>query len=164
MSSRSGPVQPDPEESAAPRESTPGFIVSVLRRWAHNRPERLPELAADLVRHRAAVIATNGGAPIVRVVKAASASVAIVFLVDGDPAQAGIVESLARPGGSATGVYMLTSSLNGKRLQLLHDMVPQVKTMAVLINPATPGAKGIEAEVGLTIPQSLLLLADEVIG
>jgi putative tryptophan/tyrosine transport system substrate-binding protein len=124
-----------------------GHNVTILQRWAHNRSDRLPALVADLLHHRADVIATNGGAVVVKAVKAASMSVPIVFLVGGDPVEAGIVASLARPGGNATGVYMLTSSLNGKRLQLLHEMVPQAVTIAVLINPAMTGFKAAEAEV-----------------
>ncbi len=124
-----------------------GRNVTILQRWAHNQPDRLPPLAAELLHHRADVIATNGGAVVVQAVKAASMSVPIVFLVGADPAEAGIVASLARPGGNATGVYMLTASLNGKRLQLLHEMVPRAVTIAALINPANSGFKAAEAEV-----------------
>ncbi len=124
-----------------------GRNVTVLRRWAHNQPDRLPALAADLLRNHAVVIATNGGAGPVRVVKAANASVPVVFLVGADPVTTGLVESLGRPGGKATGVYMLTSALNAKRLQFLHEMVPRAATMAVLINPTSPVAQAIENEV-----------------
>ena len=124
-----------------------GRNVDILYVWANNQPARLPELVADLLRRSVSVIATNGGAIPVRAVQAASKSVPIVFLVGDDPARMGLVASLNRPGGSATGVYMLTASLNAKRVELLHQMVPQATTMAILVNPAGLGVQAIEAEV-----------------
>lgn len=123
-----------------------GRNVTILYRWAHNEPDRLPALAAELLRSHALVIATNGGAIPVRAAMAASASVPIIFLVGADPVSLGLVASFNRPGGNASGVCMLTAALNGKRLQLLHEMVPRITTMAVLINPTTPAVNAIEAE------------------
>jgi putative ABC transport system substrate-binding protein len=148
-----GSAEPIPEvfasflEGLAAAGFSDGRNVTVIYRWAHNQPDRLPALAADLLRNQPAVIATNGGAIVVRAARAASASVPIVFLVGADPAAAGLVDSLARPGGHATGVHMLTSALNGKRLQLLHEMVPRVATIGLLVNPASPGVDAAEAEM-----------------
>ena len=125
-----------------------GRNVSIVYRWADNRAERLPALAAELVGASAAVIVTSGGAVPARVAKAATATVPIVFEVGIDPVTTGLVASLARPGGNATGVYMLTGALNAKRLQYLHEIAPRVATMALLVNPASAAAAQIEREAG----------------
>ena len=127
-----------------------GFVdgrnMAIVYRWADNRAERLPALAAELVAARPALIATVGGIGAARAARAATASVPVVFEVGIDPVAAGLVASLARPGGNATGVYMLTGTLNEKRVQYLHEMVPRASTVALLLNPHGPMAE-IEARV-----------------
>ena len=123
-----------------------GHHMRIEYRWAHNQPERLPGLMAELLTHKISVIAAHGGAVPVRAAQAATSTVPIIFLVGADPVATGLVPSLARPGGNTSGVYMLTSALNAKRLQLLHEMVPRVATMAVLIHPRSSVAAAIESE------------------
>ena len=117
-----------------------GFIegenVAVLYRWAENQTDRLPALVAELVHRRVAVIATIGGPPSAFAAKAATTTIPIVFLVGEDPARLGLVASLARPGGNLTGIDFFTNELTGKRLELLRELVPAAKRIAVLVNPA----------------------------
>ena len=123
-----------------------GRTVAMVYRWADNRSERLPALAAEIVAARPAVIATIGGTGVARAAQAATSTVPIVFEVGIDPVAAGLVASLARPGGNSTGVYMLTGTLNEKRVQYLHEMVPRATTVALLLTPRGPVAE-IEARV-----------------
>lgn len=123
-----------------------GRTIAMVYRWADNRGERLPALAAEIVAAHPAVIATIGGVPVARAAQAATPSVPIVFEVGRDPVAAGLVDSLARPGGNSTGVYMLTAALNEKRVQYLHEMVPRATTVALLQHPRGPVAV-IEAAV-----------------
>jgi putative ABC transport system substrate-binding protein len=115
-----------------------GRTLAVVYRWADNRSERLPALAAEIVAARPAVIATIGGVAVARAAQAATSTVPIVFEVGIDPVAAGLVGSLARPGTNSTGVYMLTGTLNEKRVQFLHEMVPRATTVALLLNPRGP--------------------------
>ena len=124
-----------------------GVSLTVQYRWAHNQADRLAALAADLLRQRPAVLVTIGGAVAVRAAKAATAEVPVIFEVGADPVAMGLVKSLGQPGGNATGVFMRTGDLNGKRLQLLREMVPRAPVIAVLINHSGPAARGIEEEV-----------------
>jgi ABC-type uncharacterized transport system substrate-binding protein len=112
-----------------------GHNVAIEFRWAESQYERVPVLAADLVRRQVAVIVTVGGETSAAAVKAATATIPIVFNSGGDPVKAGLVASLARPDGNATGVNVLTTELAEKRLGLLHDIVPSASTVAVLLNP-----------------------------
>ena len=113
-----------------------GENVAIEYRWAENQLDRLPALAADLVRRRVAVIATNGGAAAAFAAKAATTTIPIVFMVGEDPVRLGLVASLARPGGNLTGVNLVISELTAKRLGLLRELVPRAARVAVLVNQA----------------------------
>jgi putative tryptophan/tyrosine transport system substrate-binding protein len=115
-----------------------GHNVAVEYRWANNSLDRLSELAADLVLRRVAVIATPGSYQAALAAKAASTTIPIVFSTGVDPVQAGLVESLNRPGGNVTGVNYLQAELAAKQLGLLHELLPRATRFAVLVNPNNP--------------------------
>ncbi|HEX3600394.1 MAG TPA: ABC transporter substrate-binding protein [Lacipirellulaceae bacterium] len=112
-----------------------GQNVAVEYRWAEGQYDRLPELAADLVRQQVSVIFVGGGAPAELAVKAATTTIPIVFSTGGDPVRSGLVASLNQPSGNITGVYHFATGLEAKRLGLLHEMLPKATPIAVLINP-----------------------------
>jgi putative tryptophan/tyrosine transport system substrate-binding protein len=114
-----------------------GENVTIEYRWAEGQYDRLPELAAELVRRRVAVIAATGGPPAAFAAKAATTTIPIVFLVGDDPVKLGLVASLARPGGNVTGINFFAVELAAKRLELLRELVPGVTRIAVLVNPAS---------------------------
>jgi putative ABC transport system substrate-binding protein len=131
--------------------SETGFVegrnVTVEYRWAHNEYDRLPELAADLVRLRVAVIAAMGGAAAARAAKAATTTIPIVFRTGLDAVQSGLVASLNRPGGNLTGVGSMSPELATKRLGLLHDLLPRAARFAVLVDPNAVSAETVTREL-----------------
>jgi putative ABC transport system substrate-binding protein len=112
-----------------------GQSVAVEYRWAEGRYERYSELVADVIRRKASVIATGASNPAALAAKAATSTIPIVFGVGEDPVKLGLVASLARPGGNATGVNFFTAEVAAKRLGLLREMVPGAMRIAVLVNP-----------------------------
>ena len=124
--------------------------VTIDYRWAEGRYERLPEMAADLVGRQVNVIVAAGGEPSALAAKAATSTIPIVFTIGGDPVKAGLVSSYARPSGNITGISLLTTAPEAKRLGLLHDLVPKAATIGVLINPnyQEAGAQARELEEG----------------
>ena len=115
-----------------------GRNVAIEYRWAHNFNDRLPELAAELVRLRVAVIATPGSTAAAAAAKSATTTIPIVFSAGGDPVQTGLVASLNRPGGNVTGASSMSGELGAKRLGLLQELVPRGARFAVLVNPNNP--------------------------
>ena len=117
-----------------------GRNVTIEYRWAEGHYDRLPQQAIELVDRGVAVIILVGGGPTIAVAKAATATIPIVFVMGDDPVKSGAVTALNRPGGNATGVNLLTVAMEAKRLQLLHELVPNVAVVAIIVNPNNPQA------------------------
>jgi putative ABC transport system substrate-binding protein len=115
-----------------------GQNVTIEFRWAEGHYDSLPEMAADLVRRKVAVLVSTGGSPSVMAAKAATATIPIVFTIGIDPIHLGIVTSLSRPGGNITGVNLFATQMETKRLGLLRALIPGVQLIAVLLNPNEP--------------------------
>ena len=115
-----------------------GQNMTVEYHWLEDHYDRMPAVLADLVRRQVAVIALPGNTPAALAAKAATATIPIVFGVTEDPVLLGLVTSLAQPGGNATGINFFVNEVVGKRLQLLHELVPKAVQIAVLVNPANP--------------------------
>jgi ABC-type uncharacterized transport system substrate-binding protein len=118
-----------------------GNNIALEYRWANNRFDRLPALAADLARQHVTVIHTVAGTITVLAAKGVTQTIPIVFVTGGDPIKAGLVASLNRPGGNITGINLIAGALNEKRLELLHEVVPMATSIAVLFNPNNPNAE-----------------------
>jgi putative ABC transport system substrate-binding protein len=116
-----------------------GENIIIVYRWADDRTDQLPLLAADLVSRSVAAIIT-AGVPSSSAAKAATTTIPIVSIVGNDPVQLGLAASLSRPGGNLTGINVFTSELAAKRLEVLRDLLPQAKRVGVLVNPADAGA------------------------
>ena len=124
-----------------------GQNLTVEYRWAEGHYERLPMLAVELVNRPVALIIAAGGSDPGRAAKAATSRIPIVFITAADPIKAGLIAGLNRPEGNVTGISMIGSTLEAKRLELLHEMLPQATTIGVLINPKYPAAKAQMQEV-----------------
>jgi putative ABC transport system substrate-binding protein len=147
-------------QGLAERGFTEGRNVAMDYRWAEGQVDRLPALAAELVSRRVNVIIATGGLQAPRAAISATSTIPIVFSTDGDPVKQGLVASLNRPGGNATGITVFSASLTAKRLELFRKLVPVTKVFAILVNPtaaqaaeqiadaqASAGALGLEMRV-----------------
>jgi putative tryptophan/tyrosine transport system substrate-binding protein len=124
-----------------------GQTVAVESRWAEGRIERLPDLAAELVRRKVSVIVATGGSDPARAAKMASVDIPVVFTVGPDPVKLGLVDSLARPGGNLTGFTLFTRQLGPKRLEYLRELLPGARLIAALFNPDFADTEGQRSDI-----------------
>jgi putative ABC transport system substrate-binding protein len=139
VSPESTPLLPFFKQGLADLGFIEGRNVTFEYAFASGRTERLPSLAADLVKANVAVIAAVSGAPSARAAKAATATIPIVFITPGDPVQQGLVTSLNRPDGNLTGLTMMNTLLTAKQIELMHETVPAGATIVVLSDPNVEG-------------------------
>ena len=138
-----------------------GQNVAIDYRWARDQGDRLPTLAAELVRHQVRVVVTDGGTQTALAATAATRMIPIIFLIGSDPVKVGLVASLNRPGGNVTGITVITVSMALKRLELARELVPAATTIALLVNPANPTAEPLVRETedaGRTLGRQVLVL------
>jgi putative tryptophan/tyrosine transport system substrate-binding protein len=143
-----------------------GRNIAIEYRAAENQIDRLPTLAAELVRRQVSVIAAGGSPASALAAKSATATIPIVFANSADPVQLGLVASLSRPGGNVTGVTTISTELEAKRLGLLRELVPSATSIAVLVNPRRPGVdaqltQAQEAARALGLPLHILNASSE---
>jgi len=124
-----------------------GENVTIEYRWAENQIDRVPALVTELIRRQVAVIVATGGSDPALAAKAATTTIPIVFTIPEDPVRLGLVASLARPGGNATGINFFSNELIAKRLELLRELVPAARRVAVLIHPADANAETVLRDV-----------------
>jgi putative ABC transport system substrate-binding protein len=124
-----------------------GRNVAIEHRFSQNENSRLPDLVADLVRRRVAVIATPGSSAAALAAKAGTSMIPIAFGIPGDPVELGLVASLNRPGGNVTGIASMNGDLGARHVGLLHELLPGATRFASLINPNSPGAKSVVTDL-----------------
>ena len=132
-----------------------GRNVAIEYRWAEGQTDRLPTLATDLVRRNVAVIVAVGNTPTVLAAKSATQTIPIAFLVGTDPVESGLVESLNRPGGNATGVSVIDVEVIAKRIELLHQLIPTATSIALFVNPKNPITTRAETREARVAAQAL---------
>jgi putative ABC transport system substrate-binding protein len=143
---------------------TDGENVAIEYRWAEGRDERLPALASELIGLRIAVLISGGGVGVAKAAKAATTTVPIVFTTGSDPVKVGLVASLNRPSGNATGVSFLVNQLNAKRLELARQIMPTGAFMGLLVRPSNPAYEFDKKEIEAAaekLGQKLLILTVE---
>jgi len=123
-----------------------GRNVRIEFRWADGHDDRLPDLAADLVRRNVDVLVATGGPGPALAAKAATATTPIVFTLGADPIKLRLASSLGHPGGNVTGITFITGQLSAKRVELLHELVPKANLIGLLMNPSNPNAESISKE------------------
>jgi putative tryptophan/tyrosine transport system substrate-binding protein len=150
------------QQSLADTGFAEGRNVAIEYRWAEGHNDRLPALAADLVRRKVAVIVVGASTPGALAAKAATQTIPIVFFVGTNPVKVGLVASLAHPGGNVTGVTVLTVELLAKSLELMHSLMPPAITIAVLINPdnapQSATERGIVRDVARILDRHFVML------
>jgi len=141
------PLMPSYRRGLSDTGFTEGQNVSIEYRFAESRYDRLPELVADLIRQKATVIVTSGSTPGALAVKAAVSTIPILFSVGDDPVKLGLVDSLNRPGGNATGVNFFSTEVGPKVLGVLRQVLPSATRVGLLVNPKNPGNENFAKDV-----------------